>query len=163
MKLIRYTGGLIVLAIAVANGRVCNAQNTVPILWVPAGAGDWSNGSNWEGGFVPEGMFDEEAFSHMRPHAIIVNVTRGAIIDGPALTKALENGVIGGAGLDVTPEEPLPADHPLWTMSNVIVTPHTAGGSSRRIGRAVDLLCENLRRFLDDRPLLGVIDKQLGY
>ena len=109
------------------------------------------------------GMFDDEAFGHMRPHAIIVNVTRGAIIDGPSLIKALENRTIGGAGLDVTPEEPLPADHPLWTMSNAIVTPHTAGGSSLRIGRAVDLLCENIRRFLDDRPLLGVIDKQLGY
>ena len=109
------------------------------------------------------GMFDDEAFGHMKPHAIIVNVTRGAIIDGPSLIKALENRTIGGAGLDVTPEEPLPVDHPLWTMSNAIVTPHTAGGSSLRIGRAVDLLCENIRRFLDDRPLLGVIDKHLGY
>ncbi|MFQ5873184.1 MAG: D-2-hydroxyacid dehydrogenase [Dehalococcoidia bacterium] len=110
-----------------------------------------------------QGMFDEEAFRHMRRHALLINVTRGDIVDGPSLIKALEEGTIGGAGLDVTPEEPLPPDSPLWSMSNVIITPHTAGGSPHRLDRTVDLFCENLRRYLAGKPLLGVIDKEKGY
>ncbi len=109
------------------------------------------------------GMFDRAAFSRMRPHALLINVTRGKIVDEDALMEALENGIIGGAGLDVTPEEPLPDDHPLWRGDNVVITPHTAGGSPNRIDRTVDLFCENLRRLLDDEPLLSVIDKRKGY
>lgn len=110
-----------------------------------------------------EGMFDENAFARMRSHALLINVTRGKIVDEQALMAALRKGVIGGAGLDVTPQEPLPEDHPLWRMDNVIVTPHTAGGSSNRIDRVVALFCENLRRLLAGRPLLSVIDKKKGY
>jgi phosphoglycerate dehydrogenase-like enzyme len=84
-------------------------------------------------------------------------------VDEDALMEALENGLIGGAGLDVTPQEPLPLDHPLWRMDNVIVTPHAAGGSPNRSGRLVDLFCDNLRRFIDGRPMLSVIDKRKGY
>ncbi len=109
------------------------------------------------------GMFNEEAFSRMRDHAFLINVTRGEIVDGPSLMKALENGMIGGAGLDVTPEEPLPDDSPLWDMKNVVITPHTAGGSPLRIERTVDLFCENLSRYLEGKPLLGIIDKKKGY
>ena len=109
------------------------------------------------------GIFDSKAFGHMRRHALLINVTRGDIVDGPSLMEALETGTIAGAGLDVTPEEPLPDDNPLWTMNNVVITPHTAGGSPERIGRTVDLLCENLRRYLDKQPLIGEIDKQKGY
>ena len=108
-------------------------------------------------------MFDEEAFKHMKDHAFLVNVTRGEIVHGPSLMKALENGMIGGAGLDVTPEEPLPDDSPLWSMKNVVVTPHTAGGSPLRIDRTVDLFCENLSRYVEGKPLLGIIDKKKGY
>ncbi len=110
-----------------------------------------------------EGMFDEQAFARMQGHALLINVSRGKIVDETALMDALEHGKIGGAGLDVTPQEPLPEDHPLWRMENVIITPHTAGGSPNRGDRLVDLFCENLRRFLADRPLLGVIDKEKGY
>lgn len=110
-----------------------------------------------------EGMFDEQAFAQMRSHALVINVTRGRIIDETALMAALDNGEIGGAGLDVTPREPLPDDHPLWRMDNVIVTPHTAGGSPKRRERVVDLFCENLRRFLDGQTLVSVIDKKKGY
>ena len=110
-----------------------------------------------------EGMFDRAAFGSMRRHGLLINVSRGKIMDEEALMEALERGLIGGAGLDVTPREPLPADHPLWRMDNVIVTPHAAGGSPNRRGRVVDLFCENLRRFIDGQPMLSVIDKRKGY
>jgi phosphoglycerate dehydrogenase-like enzyme len=109
------------------------------------------------------GLFDRAAFARMKPHALLINVTRGQIVDGEALMEALTAGRIGGAGLDVLPWEPLPDDHPLWSMENVIVTPHCAGGSPLREGRAVEQFCENLRRDLAGEPLVGVIDKAKGY
>lgn len=110
-----------------------------------------------------QGMFDDAAFQAMQSHALLVNVTRGKIVDGPALLRALNNGSIGGAGLDVTPEEPLPTDSPLWDMPNVIITPHVAGGSPIRLDRTVGLFCDNLERLLVGKPLLSVIDKEKGY
>ena len=110
-----------------------------------------------------ENMFDAHAFEKMKDHALLINVTRGKIVEEAALMDALAKGVIGGAGLDVTPEEPLPEDHPLWRMSNVVVTPHTAGGSPVRGDRIVDLFCENLRRLLSGEDLISVIDKNKGY
>ena len=109
------------------------------------------------------GVFNAKAFSHMRNHALLINVTRGDIVDGPSLLEALEKGAIGGAGLDTSPGEPLPDDHPLWNMDNVVVTPHTAGGSPVRVARIVDVFCDNLERYLEGRPLTGVIDKHKGY
>ena len=109
------------------------------------------------------GLFDRAAFARMRSHALLINVTRGKIVDEDALLVALEEGLIGGAGLDVVPQEPLPEDHRLWRMDNVIVTPHTAGGSPNRDGRIVALFCENLRRYLAGEALLSVIDKRKGY
>lgn len=109
------------------------------------------------------GMFDDAAFQAMQSHALLVNVTRGKIVDGPALHRALNNGSIGGAGLDVTPEEPLSADSPLWDMPNVIITPHVAGGSPIRLDRTVGLFCDNLERLLVGKSLLSVIDKEKGY
>ncbi len=110
-----------------------------------------------------EGMFDESAFDAMRDHALLINVTRGRIVDEGALLAALEKGQIGGAGLDVTPQEPLPDDHPLWRVPNVVITPHTAGGSPNRDDRLVDLFCENLKRYAAGKPLLSEIDKEKGY
>ena len=109
------------------------------------------------------GLFDQEAFARMRSHALLINVTRGRIVDEQALLTALAAGQIGGAGLDVVPQEPLPEDHPLWRMDNVLITPHTAGGSPNRDGRNVALFCENLRRYLAGKALLSVIDKRKGY
>ena len=110
-----------------------------------------------------EGMFNDSTFELMKTNALIINVTRGKIIDEQALLRALKNGLIGGAGLDVTPVEPLPQDSPLWDMPNVIITPHVAGGSPIRMDRTVDLFCDNLERYLVGKPLLSVIDKQKGY
>ena len=110
-----------------------------------------------------EGMFDRQAFLRMPNHAVLINVTRGKIVDEAALLEALNEGGIGGAGLDVTPTEPLPDDHPLWDFDNVVITPHTAGASPLRDQRLTELICENLRRDLAGEPLLSVIDKHKGY
>jgi phosphoglycerate dehydrogenase-like enzyme len=99
----------------------------------------------------------------MKPTAILVNVTRGELVDGTALAEAVRTGQIAGAGLDVAPEEPLPASHPLWSTSNVVMTPHTAGASQLRVGRNLERFCRNLERFRAGEPLEGAIDKQKGY
>jgi phosphoglycerate dehydrogenase-like enzyme len=108
-------------------------------------------------------LFNGDRFAQMRRGAVLIDVTRGEIIDGPALLDALRSGQLGGAGLDTPPGEPIHAGDPLWTMENVIVTPHTAGASPRRGDRIVELFCENLRRFQAGEPLQGVIDKRKGY
>ncbi|HXG16827.1 MAG TPA: D-2-hydroxyacid dehydrogenase [Calidithermus sp.] len=108
-------------------------------------------------------LFTRDLFRRMRRRAILINVTRGEIVYGEDLLAALDEGLIWGAGLDVTDPEPLPPGHRLWTHPRVIVTPHTAGGSPRRAGRAIATFVENLRRLRTGQPLLGVIDKQKGY
>jgi phosphoglycerate dehydrogenase-like enzyme len=109
------------------------------------------------------GLFDDERFAAMKPGALFVNVTRGEIVDGEAIVAALRRGHLGGAALDVAPIEPLPADHPLWTFDNVVMTPHTAGASQLRGPRNIRRFCENLRRAQTGDALLGVVDKELGY
>ncbi|HLF77945.1 MAG TPA: NAD(P)-dependent oxidoreductase, partial [Dehalococcoidia bacterium] len=99
----------------------------------------------------------------MKPTAYIINVTRGPIIDGDAIVRALQQGKIAGAGLDVTPVEPLPADNPLWSMPNVMITPHTAGASQFRARRNVGRFIKNLRHYRANEPLEGEIDKQKGF
>jgi phosphoglycerate dehydrogenase-like enzyme len=108
-------------------------------------------------------VFNDTAFTQMKRGALLINVTRGEIINGEALVGALQDGRCGGAGLDVAPLEPLPADHPLWTFENVVMTPHTAGASQLRASRNLERFCENLRRARTGEPLVGVVDKQLGY
>jgi phosphoglycerate dehydrogenase-like enzyme len=108
-------------------------------------------------------LFTRDLFRRMRPTGIIVNVTRGEIIYGDDLLAALDEGLLWGAGLDVTDPEPLPKGHRLWTHPRVIVTPHTAGGSPRRAGRVIETFIENLRRLRTGEPLLALIDKEKGY
>ena len=108
-------------------------------------------------------LIDDNALASMREGALIMNVTRGEIIDGDALVRALESGRCGGAALDVAPEEPLPADHPLWSFDNVVMTPHTAGASQLRGPRNIARFCENLKLAQRGEPLSGVVDKQAGF
>ncbi|PYM52778.1 MAG: D-2-hydroxyacid dehydrogenase [Candidatus Rokuibacteriota bacterium] len=108
-------------------------------------------------------LFTRDLFRRMRPTGILVNVTRGEIIFGDDLLAALDEGLLWGAGLDVTDPEPLPKGHRLWTHPRVIVTPHTAGGSPRRAGRVIETFIENLRRLRTGEPLLALIDKEKGY
>jgi phosphoglycerate dehydrogenase-like enzyme len=110
-----------------------------------------------------KGMFNTKAFEAMRRHAVLVNVSRGEVMEMEALIAALRDGLIAGAGLDVTPTEPLPTDNPLWSMDNVIITFHTAGASPFRGDRIVGRFRRNLDHFLANEPLEGVIDKVKGY
>jgi len=104
-----------------------------------------------------------EELEKMKPTAYLINVARGPLVDTGALGKALETGVIAGAALDVTDPEPLPSDHPLWTLPNVLITPHLGGASDRFWERESALLRENLRRYLAQQPLLNVVEKSRGY
>jgi phosphoglycerate dehydrogenase-like enzyme len=95
------------------------------------------------------GLIGADALDALSDDAVLVNVARGAIVDQDALTRALQGGSLGGAALDVFEEEPLPAESPLWELSNVVVTPHNAGWGSHTLERAADLFAENYRRFAD--------------
>src|SRR6478735_3298648 len=110
-----------------------------------------------------EGLFTAELIARMKPGAYLYNIGRGSIIDQDAMIAALQSGQLGGAGLDVTTPEPLPADSPLWDMPNVIITPHTSGSSPMLMERAVALWTDNLNRFFAGEPLKNVVDLDAGY
>jgi phosphoglycerate dehydrogenase-like enzyme len=93
----------------------------------------------------------------------LVNIARGGIVDETALVKALREGWISFACLDVFDEKPLRKDSPLWEMNNVVITPHVAGSSPHYWERAVEIFKENLRRFKEGRELINVVNKELGY
>ncbi len=109
------------------------------------------------------GMLGEAEFRAMKPSAYYVCYSRGAIADTAALMRALTEGWIAGAGLDAHAVEPLPADSPFWSMSNVIVTPHIGATSFATPERGNEIFLENLRRFLAGQPLVNVVDKAAGY
>ncbi len=90
--------------------------------------------------------------------AILINIGRGRLVNEPALATALSAGHLGGAGLDVFVEEPLPKDSPFWDMPNVLVSPHSGSTSDRENKRITDLFCENLTRFLEGQPLINLLD-----
>jgi phosphoglycerate dehydrogenase-like enzyme len=96
----------------------------------------------------------------MKRTAFLINVGRGVIVDLADVTAALQAGEIAGAGLDVFEIEPLPAEHPLWRMPNVIMTPHTAAASPRIAERHLDTLLDNLRRFVNGQSLRNAVDKK---
>jgi len=109
------------------------------------------------------GVIDAAALDAMADHAWLVNVARGGHVVTDDLVTALREGRIGGAALDVTDPEPLPVDHPLWAFDNVIVTPHV--GNTPEMGRALLAvrIRENVRRYAEDRELLGPVYVDLGY
>lgn len=108
-------------------------------------------------------MIGAEQFAVMKPSAFFINVSRGETVCTESLLNALKEGKLKGAGLDVTDPEPLPADHPLRSMKNVILTPHIAGPSDYNRERAFDLLKKNVQKFVEGLPLLNVVNKSLGY
>jgi phosphoglycerate dehydrogenase-like enzyme len=108
-------------------------------------------------------MLSERELRAMRPTAYLVNIARGEVVDEAALVRALQEGWIAGAGLDVFEQEPLPADSPLWKLDNVILTPHISGLTPHYDERAIEIFVENLRRYIGGQPLLNVVDAALGY
>lgn len=108
-------------------------------------------------------MIDEAALSAMKPTARLVNVGRGPLVAQEDLVEALAAGRIAGAALDVFADEPLPESSPLWTMDNVIVSPHMSGDVVGWRSELVALFHDNLTRYLDGRPLRNVVDKRRGY
>jgi phosphoglycerate dehydrogenase-like enzyme len=108
-------------------------------------------------------LFDAGAFAAMKPGARFVNVGRGSTVEEPALVRALRDGRLGGAALDVFEEEPLPPESPLWSMPNVVVSPHMAGDFAGWRESAVELFVRNLERYLTGKPLVNVVDKEQGY
>ena len=109
------------------------------------------------------GIFDAEFFAKMKPTAYFINIARGKSVVTSALVDALESGKIAGAGLDVTEPEPLPADHPLWKFSNVIITPHVAGRSHLGFSAQMDVVVENVKRYVAGDRMLSVVDLSRGY
>jgi phosphoglycerate dehydrogenase-like enzyme len=108
-------------------------------------------------------LFDAKFFAAMKRGGYFINVGRGRSVVQDDLVAALRSGQLAGAGLDVTEPEPLPADHPLWQLPNVIITPHVAAMSDRIFARVGLLARENTRRYVAGEPLLSVVDTARGY
>jgi phosphoglycerate dehydrogenase-like enzyme len=108
-------------------------------------------------------LIGEREIGLMKKTAFFVNVARGDVVDEGALIRALKDGRIAGAGLDVFQVEPLPPESPLWEMPNVIVTPHTSGAIADYATNAARFFADNLRRFAKGEPLMNVVDKRKGY
>ncbi len=108
-------------------------------------------------------LIGERELRAMKTSAFLINVARGQVVDEAALIRALQEGWIAGAGLDVFEQEPLPPESPLWEMPNAIVTPHGSAVIEGYAEHAARYVAENLRRFIADQPLMNVVDKAKGY
>ncbi len=108
-------------------------------------------------------LYNAEIIAAMKPNSFLVNVGRGGIVDEDALVEALESGKIAGAAMDVFATEPLPSNHALWNAPNFILTPHLAGATADYNDKAAEVFEDNLRRYLEDRPLQNVVDRKQGY
>lgn len=109
------------------------------------------------------GMIGAEQLRQLKRGAYVLQMSRGGIVNESALVDALEEGHLGGAGMDVTETEPLPVGDPLWTAPNVIITPHASAGSKLTWDLVWSILSENLGRFVRGEPLLNVVDKRRGW
>jgi phosphoglycerate dehydrogenase-like enzyme len=109
------------------------------------------------------GMFDPAALEAMKPSAWLVNVARGGLVDTAALVDALQGGTIGGAALDVTEPEPLPDGHPLWALTNCIITPHVANTADMALPELVAMIERNVGHYVRGERLEGIVDVSLGY
>ena len=110
-----------------------------------------------------QGLINADVFDSMKPSAYLIDISRGGVVNHTDLIAALKERRIAGAALDVFPEEPLPADSPLWKLPNVFVSPHISGNTQFYDERAVDLFVANLRHYLAGEPLLNPVNTELGY
>ena len=109
------------------------------------------------------GMIDKDVFSKMKPGSVLINVARGPVVKEADLIDALNSGHLAGAGLDVVEVEPLHPTSPLWTMDNVVISPHVGAQSKYRIPDTIRFVAENIQRYLRGEEPLNVVDKHLGY
>lgn len=109
------------------------------------------------------GLIDAAALARLRPGAILVNMARGRLVDEDALVDALESGHLDSAAIDVAAQEPPPPESRLWGAPRLLITPHVAGQSARRIDAMTDFFCDNLARYRAGRPLRNLVDKRLGF
>jgi D-3-phosphoglycerate dehydrogenase len=109
------------------------------------------------------GMIDARRLALLPRGAYVINVARGPLVVTDDLVGALESGHLGGAAVDVTDPEPLPAESRLWSQPNVIITPHVGGQAASRIDDMTNFFCNNLTRYLSGRPLVNLVDKTLGF
>ena len=110
-----------------------------------------------------KGLIGEAELARMKRNAVLVNVSRGSLIDEDALVRALRSGALAGAALDVFRDEPLGGDDPMWDVPNLLITPHVSGFRHDHWDAAVALFVENRRRFAAGEALLNVVDKRAGY
>lgn len=110
-----------------------------------------------------KGMFGEKELRSMKKTAYLINTGRGKLVQEDKLIQALQEEWIAGAGLDTFTEEPLPTNSPLWTMKDVVITPHVGGFSPEDFERLVNVFCENLKHLLNNEELINVVDKTAGY
>ena len=109
------------------------------------------------------GMIGERQLKRMKHTALLVNIGRGELVQESALVRALREGWLAGAGLDVFATEPLPPSSPLWTLPQVVMTPHVAGTHPQYMARSADLFVQNLKRYVAGKTLINEVDKQAGY
>jgi phosphoglycerate dehydrogenase-like enzyme len=109
------------------------------------------------------GLLDKAAFAAMKSSAVIVDISRGGVVDEAALLQALDGKRIKGATLDVFATEPLPADHPLWSYDNVAITPHCAAVHEGWDVKSVRMFADNLKRYRSGEPLENVVNPERGY
>lgn len=109
------------------------------------------------------GMIGQAEFAALKPTAVVINVGRGPVIDEEALVRALSEGRIKGAALDVFNREPLPKDHPFYRLENVLLSPHCADHTHDWLDKAMELFLAQFERFRNSQPLMNVVDKKLGY
>jgi D-3-phosphoglycerate dehydrogenase len=110
-----------------------------------------------------EHLIGAELFGQMRHGSYFINVGRGSVVDHQSLCDAIKSGQIAGAGLDVVDPEPLPREHCLWDLENVIITPHVGAQSPFRVDQSTDLFCRNFERYQKGEALINLVDKQLGF
>jgi phosphoglycerate dehydrogenase-like enzyme len=154
--------------IVAVDERANEAADAASELWGPERLADLLERSDFVAFCLPEtpqtvGLIGEEELSRMKPTAFLINVGRGRVVRLDALTAALKAERLAGAGLDVFEVEPLPSEHPLWNMPNVIITPHQSARGVPESQRRTAFLIENVRRFAESRPLLNLVDKKRRY
>ncbi len=156
------------MRVIATEARRDNQPDFVDELWPPERLDDLLAQSDFVVSCVPhtpatEGMIGAAQLAKMQPSAYLINISRGVVVKLDALVDALRQGTLAGAGLDVYEIEPLPSDHPLWAMENVILTPHIAAASPHVAQRRIGVVAENLRRWINDEPLRNVVDKAMWF